>query len=87
VNTVPSNLEDEILLDSEQVRQLVNLSDATVRRLMAIGEFPKPRFLGSKKRLWRAGEIRAVIASGVGKESKIRPPQESRWAARKALTA
>lgn len=56
------NFDD--LPDSAQIRiktvtGVVSLSDPTIRRLMAIGMFPKSHRIGLRTTVWRVGDIRA----------------------------
>ena len=54
-------MADEIaLLPLKEVKQKVGISTATIYRMMARGEFPKPRKIGTKS-LWFQPEIDAFI--------------------------
>lgn len=60
-------MSDEIaLLPLKEVKQKVGVSTATIYRMMARNEFPKPRKIGTKS-LWFQPEVEAfiiAIASG-----------------------
>lgn len=54
-------MADEIaLLPLKEVKQKVGISTATIYRMMARGQFPKPRKIGTKS-LWFQPEIDAFI--------------------------
>lgn len=56
----------DALLRIRTVAQAVGLSDATIYRKLAAGEFPEPVRLGSRCTRWKAEAIRAWIkAQGV----------------------
>lgn len=46
----------KILLDKSETSAAVSLSESTIARMIAAGEFPKPVNVGSRV-LWRAGDL------------------------------
>jgi prophage regulatory protein len=62
-------------LDLQSVAEALSLSTATVKRLVAAGDLPKPRALTGKRVGWLAREIEAWAESRP--ESTMLPPGQS----------
>jgi predicted DNA-binding transcriptional regulator AlpA len=58
--SIPSDLEDDVLLDLKQVELVVHYSGVHIRRLVKDKKFPPPVVLGHKN-FWRKGTIRKVV--------------------------
>ncbi|MFT6438096.1 MAG: putative DNA-binding transcriptional regulator AlpA [Candidatus Azotimanducaceae bacterium] len=52
---IASNAQEKLILNDVR-KQIVPLSDATIWRLIQLGEFPKPLKLG-RRSAWRMSEI------------------------------
>lgn len=53
----------DALLRIQTVAQATGLSDATIYRKLAAGQFPAPVRLGSRCTRWKAADVRAWIQS------------------------
>lgn len=64
-----AELHDDVLLRERQIigskteRGLLPISSSTLWRWINEGKFPRPRKLGEKTTVWRAGDVRAWIAA------------------------
>jgi predicted DNA-binding transcriptional regulator AlpA len=59
-NSIPAGLEDDVLLNLKQVRQVIPYSGVQIRRLWKAGKFPPPIVIGHQH-FWRTGTIRALV--------------------------
>jgi predicted DNA-binding transcriptional regulator AlpA len=58
--SIPSDLEDDVLLNLKQVQQIVPYSGVQLRRLVKAGKFPPPIVLGHQN-FWRKATIRKAV--------------------------
>lgn len=65
-------IDDVGLIRKPQLEELVGSSYSTIRRLMLRGEFPRPVQIGPRAVGWRAGAVKAWLASRP--EAKLPPP-------------
>ncbi|MGA7343006.1 MAG: AlpA family transcriptional regulator [Terracidiphilus sp.] len=63
----------EEFLRLPEVRNRVPYSRATIYRLIASGEFPRPYGLGARAVAWRESEISAWIEDRIAKHDEARP--------------
>lgn len=60
---VPAVLHPKALLRIEQLLQLVPLTEASIYRKMALGDFPKPVRISERAVAWRWSDIQPLIDS------------------------
>ena len=58
--SVPNGLEDDVLLDVNQLRQIIPYSSVHINRLVQAGKLPRPIVIG-QKHFWRTGTIRELV--------------------------
>jgi predicted DNA-binding transcriptional regulator AlpA len=58
--SIPSDLEDDVLLSLKQLQQIVPYSGVQIRRLVKSGKFPPPIVLGHQN-FWRKATIRKAV--------------------------
>jgi prophage regulatory protein len=66
-----------LALRREEVSALVGLSLSSVQRLIARGEFPAPRKVGSRSVAWSRAEVEAWFASRPVSDLPPPPPRST----------
>lgn len=59
----PAKLNEDGTVRKEATQGILRISRATWYAGIAAGRYPKPIKLGKQKRVWRAGDIKALINS------------------------
>ena len=55
-----------MFLNIKEVSQLTSLSESTIRRIILVGDFPKPVHLHGRKRVWSEVAVRSWLHQRIG---------------------
>lgn len=72
LTSLPENLARRRLLGIEQVAEFVGRSVPEIRRLVRLGEFPKPLKLNGRRLSWRTGDVVDYV-DGKAAQSNLTP--------------